>query len=593
MKKLIIFSLLATVGLNFSCSDSFFEIAPQGAANLASLSNKNGVNALLIGAYSLMDGVGAGNTGRQSTISNYVFGGITSGDAVKGTDIGDQPEQEYIEQFVWLSDNTYFLGKWQHSYDGVARANEAILLAQSADVKDMTDAEKAQVVAEAKFLRGHYHFEAKKMWNKVPYISETVYKRDDPNSTKIPNTADIWANIEKDFSDAAAVLPATQSQKGRATKWAAMTYLAKAYMFQKKYAAAKTLLEDVYKNSGKKLMPNFHDNYRNITNNNAESIFEVEFSINDGSTGNNGNAGDNLNWPYSANSPGRGCCGFYLPSQNLVNAFKTTTDGLPMIGDKEDGTADTYNAVDLPNDQGITNSAASAFTLDKSIPVDPRLDWTVGRRGVNFLDWGPMPGYSWIRNQNYSGPYIGKKWMYYVADEGSSTHSTNKRAVNNNYRLLKVSSVILWLAECEAELGNLAGAETYVNLIRSRAKTGSVQDASVNYVVNPYPAGTFAAKGKDYSLNAIYMENRLEFAMEGHRFFDLVRWGIAAPYINKYLKEESINGTDLTGRTYNKRGYLVGRTYTAGKNDYFPLPNDEILNSQLDGKPTLTQNPGY
>ncbi len=593
MKKIIIFSLLATVGLNFSCSDSFFEIAPQGAANLASLSNKNGVNALLIGAYSLMDGVGAGNTGRQSTISNYVFGGITSGDAVKGTDIGDQPEQEYIEQFVWLSDNTYFLGKWQHSYDGVARANEAMLLAQSPDVKDMTDAEKAQVVAEAKFLRGHYHFEAKKMWNKVPYISETVYKRDDPNSTKIPNTADIWANIEKDFSDAAAVLPATQSQKGRATKWAAMTYLAKAYMFQKKYAAAKTLLEDVYKNSGKKLMPNFHDNYRNITNNNAESIFEVEFSINDGSTGNNGNAGDNLNWPYSANSPGRGCCGFYLPSQNLVNAFKTTADGLPMIGDKEDGTADTYNAIDLPNDQGITNLAASAFTLDKSIPVDPRLDWTVGRRGVNFLDWGLMPGYSWIRNQNYSGPYIGKKWMYYLADEGSSTHSTNKRAVNNNYRLLKVSSVILWLAECEAELGNLAGAETYVNLIRSRAKTGSVQDASVNTVVNPYPVGTFAAKGKSFSLNAIRMENRLEFAMEGHRFFDLVRWGIAAPYINKYLKEESINGTDLSGRTYNKRGYLVGRTYTAGKNDYFPLPNDEILNSQLDGKPTLTQNPGY
>ena len=593
MKKLIIFSLLATVGLNFSCSDSFFEIAPQGAANLASLSNKNGVNALLIGAYSLMDGVGAGNTGRQSTISNYVFGGITSGDAVKGTDIGDQPEQEYIEQFVWLSDNTYFLGKWQHSYDGVARANEAILLAQSADVKDMTDAEKAQVVAEAKFLRGHYHFEAKKMWNKVPYISETVYKRDDPNSTKIPNTADIWANIEKDFSDAAAVLPATQSQKGRATKWAAMTYLAKAYMFQKKYAAAKTLLEDVYKNSGKKLMPNFHDNYRNITNNNAESIFEVEFSINDGSTGNNGNAGDNLNWPYSANSPGRGCCGFYLPSQNLVNAFKTTTDGLPMIGDKEDGTADTYNAIDLPNDQGITNLAASAFTLDKSIPVDPRLDWTVGRRGVNFLDWGPMPGYSWIRNQNYSGPYIGKKWMYYLADEGSSTHSTNKRAVNNNYRLLKVSSVILWLAECEAELGNLAAAESYVNMIRLRAKTGSVQDASVNYVVNPYPVGTFAAKGKSFSLNAIRMENRLEFAMEGHRFFDLVRWGIAAPYLNKYLAEESKNGTDMSGRTYNKRGYLVGRTYTAGKNDYFPLPNDEILNSQLDGKPTLTQNPGY
>ena len=591
MKKLIILSILATVGLNFSCSDSFFEIAPQGAANLASLSNKNGVNALLVGAYSLLDGVGSGNVGRTSTSSNYVFGGITSGDAVKGTDAGDQPEQTYIEQFNWLSDNSYFFGKWWGMYDGVARANEAMLLAQSADVKDMTDAEKAQVVAEAKFLRGHFHFEAKKMWNKVPYISETVYKREDPNSTKIPNTADIWPNIEKDFSDAAAVLPATQSQKGRATKWAAMTYLAKAYMFQKKFAAAKTLLEDVYKNSGKKLVPNFHDNFRTTGNNNAESIFEIQFSVNDGSTGNNGNAGDGLNWPYNASSPGRGCCGFYLPSQNLVNAFKTTADGLPMIGDKKDGTADTYNTVDLPNDQGLTSSAT--FNLNKSIPVDPRLDWTVGRRGVNFLDWGIMPGQIWIRDQGYSGPYIGKKWMYYLAEEGSTTHSTSRRSVNNNFRMLKFSSVVLWLAECEAELGNLAAAETYVNMIRSRAKTGSVQDASVNYVINPYPAGTFAAKGKDYSLNAIYMENRLEFAMEGHRFFDLVRWGIAAPYLNKYLAEESKSGTDMSGRTYNKRLYLVGRSFAAGKNDYFPLPNDEILNSQKDGKPTLTQNPGY
>ena len=591
MKKIIIFALLATVGLNFSCSDSFFNIDPQGAASLSSLSNKNGVNAILIGAYSLVDGVGAGNTGRQSTISNYVFGGITSGDGVKGTDAGDQPEQTYIETYNWLSDNTYFLGKWQHSYDGVSRANEAILLAQSPDVKDMNDAEKQQVIAEAKFLRGHFHFEAKKMWNKVPYISDAVYKRDDPNSTKIENTADIWPNIEKDFADAAAVLPATQAQKGRATKWAAMTYLAKAYIFQKKWAAAKVLLEDVYKNSGKKLVANYHENYRNITNNNVESIFEVEFSINDGSSGNNGNAGDNLNWPYSASAPGRGCCGFYLPSQNLVNSFKTTADGLPLIGSKADGTADTYNDIDLSNDQGLKTN--DVFNLDKTIPVDPRLDWTVGRRGVNFLDWGPMPGFPWIRDQTYSGPYTGKKWMYYLADEGSSTHSTSKRSTNNNYRLLKVSSVILWLAEIEAELGNLAGAETYVNLIRNRAKNGTVQDASVKYVVNPYPVGTFASNGKDYSLNAIRMENRLEFAMEGHRFFDLVRWGIAGPYLNKYAKEEGINGKDMSGRTYNKRGYMTGKTFTVGKNEYFPLPNDEILNSQKDGKPTLTQNPGY
>ena len=587
MKKLLI---IALIGISVSCSDSFFDIQPQGAASLVSLSNKNGVNSVLIGAYSLLDGVGAGNTGRQSTISNYVFGGITSGDAVKGTDIGDQPEQEYIEQYNWLSDNTYFLGKWQHSYDGVARSNEAIQLVGSPDVKDMTEAEKLQVVAEARFLRGHYHFEAKKMWNKVPYIDEKIYVAADPNSTKIPNDQDIWAKIEADFQFAGDNLPAVQPQKGRATKWSAKTYLAKALMFQKKYGAAKVLLEDVYKNSGKKLVTNYHENYRNITNNNAESIFEVEFSVNDGTNGNNGNAGDNLNWPYSANSPGRGCCGFYLPSHNLVNAFKTDKDGLPLIGSAPDGTADTYNQVDLSNDQGLKSD--QAFSLDKTVPVDPRLDWTVGRRGVNFLDWGPMPGFSWIRNQSYSGPFIGKKWMYYLADEGSSTHSTSKRNVNNNYRLLKMSSVILWLAECEIELGNLQAGEDYVNMVRTRAKNGSVQDASINYVVNPYPKGTFTTKGADFARNAYRMENRLEFAMEGHRFFDLVRWGIAEKYLNKYISEESKNGTDNTGRTYNKRGYLVGKTFTS-KNAYFPLPNDEILNSQKDGKPTLTQNPGY
>jgi len=590
MKKLIIFALVATVGINFSCSESFLEVQPQGAASLTSLSNKSGVNALLIGAYSLLDGVGAGNTGRQSTVSNYVFGGITSGDAVKGTDAGDQPEQSFIEQFTWFAENTYFLGKWQHTYDGVARANEAILLAKSPDVKDMTEAEKTQVIAEARFLRGHYHFEGKKMWNMIPYIDENTYKRDDPNSTKLANDKDIWPNIEADFKFAAENLPATQAQKGRATKWAAMAYLAKTYLFQRKFKEAKPLLLDILQNSGKKLV-DYHDNYRNTTNNNAESIFEVQFSVNDGSTGNNGNQGDNLNWPYSANSPGRGCCGFYQPSQNLVNAFKTTEDGLPMIGKNKAGLEDTYNEVDLPNDQGV--AANASFVLDVSQPVDPRLDWTVGRRGVNFLDWGKMPGFSWIRDQNYAGPYTGKKWMYYLADEGSSTHSTNRRSVNNNYRLIKLSHVILWLAEIEAEENNLAKAEEYVNMIRNRAKTSKVQDASVKTVINPYPTGTFAANGKDFALNAVYMENRLEFAMEGHRFFDLVRWGIAEDFLNKmYIPKEGAPGKDLTGRTYNKRSYMIGKSFTP-KNKYFPLPIDEILNSQKGGKATLKQNDGY
>src|SRR5690606_37281818 len=162
----------------------------------------------------------------------------------KGTDAGDQPEQSFIEQYNWLSDNTYFLGKWWHSYDGVARANEVIQIVGSPDIKDMTDAEKTQVIAEARFLRGHYHFEAKKMWNNVPYIDDKIYVASDPNSTKIPNTTDIWSKIEEDFDFAAKNLPPVQSQKGRASQWAAKAYLAKAYIFQKKWAQAKTLLDD-------------------------------------------------------------------------------------------------------------------------------------------------------------------------------------------------------------------------------------------------------------------------------------------------------------------------------------------------------------
>jgi hypothetical protein len=130
-------------------------------------------------------------------------------------------------------------------------------------------------------------------------------------------------------------------------------------------------------------------------------------------------------------------------------------------------------------------------------------------------------------------------------------------------------------------------------MIRNRAKSSKVQDPSIKYAINPYPNGTFAANGKDYALNAVYMENRLEFAMEGHRFFDLVRWGIAEDFLNKmYIPKESANGKDLTGRTYNKRSYMIGKSFTS-KNRYFPLPIDEILNSQKDGKPTLKQNDGY
>lgn len=574
MKKIIILSSLLVVGLATSCSESFLDVKPQGVASLDQLSNKIGVNSLLIGSYSLLDGIGSGTTDWHAAVSNWVYGGVPSGDSYKGTDANDQPEITGIERFEVQPGYVHMRGKWRHVYDAISRTNEVIQTVPLA--KDMTEAEKTQVIAEARFLRGHYHFEAKKMWNMVPYIDDKTYKATDPNSTKVPNDKDIWPNIEADFKFAADNLPVNQSQKGRATKYAAQAFLAKAYLFQRKYAEAKPLLEGIVA-SGKYRLVDFLDNFRAATNNNAESIFEVQFSVNDGTNGNNGNAGETLNWPYFSGAPGGGCCGFYQPSLNLVNAYKTDASGLPLL--------DTFNDADLKNDQGL--KASDAYTPDTQTPVDPRLDHTVGRRGIPFLDWGLMPGVTWVRDQNYGGPYTGKKWMYYKGEEGTNTHSTNKRRVANNYRMIRYSHVLLWLAECEAEVGSTEKARGLVNEIRKRAKTSvmvTMADGkpAANYVVNEYPADSPVFASKASAWKAIQHEERLEFAMEGHRFFDLVRWGVAADYVNKYIGAES-----------KKRAYLAGAAFVKGKHEYFPLPVDEINNSFLDGKATLKQNPGY
>ncbi len=567
MKKIIILTA-AIYLLSAACSKDFLEVTPLGVLSEANLTNKTGVNLILTGAYSLLDGVQT-NVGSPfpdwtGSADNWVYGSVAADDAYKGTNAGDQPEISLIETFTHTPDLIHFRGKWRAVYDGVARTNDVLQLVAKAG--DMTDAEKKEVIAQARFLRGHYHFEARKMWNKVPYIDDATYDPANANSTKLPNNSDIFPLIEADLKFAYDNLPNRWAgAPGRATKWAAGAMLAKTYLFQKKYAEAKPILEAIIANGGYKLMDKYHDNFRAATNNNAESIFEIQFSVNDGAAiSNNGNRGHTLNYPYGGGAITT-CCGFFQPTQNLVNAFKTDDTGLPLL--------DTWNEADVPFD----NSQTYAGNLD------PRLDWTVGRDGVPYLDWG-IHNPQYVRDRAYAGPYTPKKQSPYKSENGTLTWSNNPRQNANNYRIIRLSHVILWLAEVEAETGDPEKARILVNQIRKRAANpdGFVKmpdgTPAGKYVVNDYTTPWT----KESAIKAVRFEMRLEFAMEGHRFFDLVRWGIAAETINTYLAVEK-----------NKRTYLNTANFVKGKHEYYPIPNQEILNSQLDGQATLTQNPGY
>ncbi len=574
MKKITYFTSLLLIVLATSCSDDFLETRPKGALSLETLKNRAGINYLLTGAYSLLDGVGAGNTTYHSSADNFVYGSIASGDAYKGTIAGDQPEMSLIEQRQIQPDNSYFRGKWQAVYDGIARSNDVMLLVDQVD--ELTDVEKTQIKAQARFLRGHYHFEAKKMWNMVPYIDETIYNPSDLTSTRVPNDKDIWPNIEADLKFALDNLPETQTQKGRVTKWGAAAMLGKAYLFQRKWADAKAQFDAIVASGRFKLMDRYSDNFRVATNNNAESLFEVQNSVNDGAPGGeNGNQGATLNYPYGGGGV-TSCCGFYQPSQNLVNSFKTQ-NGLPLI--------ETYNQSDVKNDQGIESN--QPFTPDAG-EFDPRLDHTVGRRGIPFLDWGVHPGKAYIRDQAYGGPYSPRKHLMLRADVGTNTFSGNPRLNANNYRMIRYAHVLLMLAEAEVELGNLKRAQELVNMVRKRAANpdGFVKTAdgkpAANYVIKEYAEGDPAFATPAAARATVRFETRLELGMEGHRYFDLVRWGIADQEMNAYYAVEKA-----------KRTYFNGVSFIKGKHEYYPIPLQEIINSQIGGKATLKQNPNY
>jgi len=575
---------IMSLALALSCSKDFLDIKPKGALSISQISDKTGVETLLVAAYSMMDQAAQnvpsnGTNGFTSNgASNWVFGGITGGDAHKGTDQGDQPDINPIERYEASSVNDYFNKKWGVIYEGIARCNTVLATLASATGVSATDA--TRLTAEARALRGHYHFEAKKMWGNIPYIDETV-----EDAGKVPNDEDAWPKIEADLQFAASNLPATMSQVGRINSWIAKAMLGKAMMYQKKYSAAKPILEDVYNNGANPLGVKFglnakyHDNFFIPTKNSKESVLAAQSSVNDGGGPFNGNTGDVLNFPYLSGGSPAGCCGFYQPAFEFVNAFRTS-GGLPLLDGSYNSAANA-----MKTDYGVESDAA--FTPDAG-EIDPRLDWTVGRRGITYLDWGPHLGKSWTRLQSYGGPYSPIKNVYYKSQSGSLTDKSSwtEGWTANNVNIIRFADIILWLAECEVEVGTLSAARGRVNEVRNRiasdpttwVKNATGTANAANYVINPYPATGFPFDTQTNARIAVHFERRLELGMEGHRFFDLVRWGEAKTTLNAYLAYESTILTQLAGATFGD------------EDNVFPIPQRQI---DLMGADVLTQNTGH
>lgn len=571
----LLFVFLAIGLMPTACSDEFLEVAPTGSLANAQLATKDGVEGLLIGTYSALNGV-FGN--RFEAPNHWVTGSITGGEANKGTDPGDYSSINPVQRYETDPTQGDMNNLWRGRYEGISRANATLaLLAQATDI---SAADVQRISGEAKMLRGHFYFDLKKHFNNIPYFDESIAAVDIP---AITNSSDIWGNIEADLQFAFDNLPETSGQAGRVNKWAAGAYLAKAKLYQGKFSEAKTLFDNVIANgvttNGLKyqLLDRYSEIYNAENDNHAEAVMDVESANNTGST-QNANYFDDLNYPYNTGADGPGnCCGFFQPSLSMANKFRTDATGLPLL----DGSYnDAANAV--KHDYGI--ETADAFEPDTG-NLDPRIDHSIGRRGIPYLDWIAHPGKAWIRAQPYAGPYSPKKYIYYKSQENSFTDGSSwtRGYATMNYTIIRFADVLLMAAEAEIETGDLEKAREYVNMVRERAANESTwvknPDGSnaANYVISTYDAPWTDASA---ARTAVRMERTLELSGEGHRFFDLVRWGTAADELNTYLQYEAQTLVTKFG----------GASFTSGKNEYYPIPQTQI---DIQGADILSQNPGY
>ncbi|MGJ1267759.1 RagB/SusD family nutrient uptake outer membrane protein [Sphingobacterium spiritivorum] len=565
-KRNIITTILgASILLMSSCGKDFLEKAPQGKLTDEEVANKDGVEQVLLGAYGILNGNVNGTWGNYSSApSQWLFGEVASDNAHKGSTSTDQPNMNLIESYIANSANDNLSQMWQVYYEGVLRANNTLkLLKLDQDGAKTIGSDRAKTIeAEARMLRAHYYFFLWRVFKNIPYVSEATTTDE---AKTVPNNTDVLPKIIDDLKFAVDNLPLTKinGESGRMDQNIAKAYLGKVYLYQKKYGEALVLFKDVIGSKDITVMP-FQNNFDVTTEDGPETLLVSKHAINPDGSGDNANVGDMLSG-LNGNNP-VGCCGFFQPTIDLVNAYKVDGNGLPLLDN-------SYRTIPYVSD--LNNEAG--YTLNVALRFDPRLDYTVGRRGVQYLDYGVMPGAAWVRDQPYAGPFVGIKTMIPQSQFGKFA-AADRYLTALDVNIIRLADVILMAAECQVELNDLDAAVKLVNAIRIRASklppklTGDGVPAAV-YDVKPYPS----FPDQEYARKAVRFERRLELAMEGHRFYDLVRWGQAKQVIESYSAFEGGFLSAFKGLIFNSR------------NEYFPIPQDEIDKSNG----TLKQNEGY
>ncbi len=601
MKNFKIIIVLALFFAANGCSN-FLDVNPKQVLDDALLTKPSDMEGFVTAAYARITDIPTWD----SPFSPWWSGSLRSDDSYKGGggtwDGGDG--WGYMETFINLTPNGWPLDyPWYVSYQIIQRCNTAIQKMDAISEEDYPM--KSIRIGEVKFIRSFVLFRLKEFFKYVPYIDENVVGTSaefeaipnrDNNQT---NDQYLWEKILNDFKDAETRLPAVQAEKGRVNKNAATAMVARTLMFmayeqddrhqvtninKERLNEALVYLNKLTDQEGGAvdLCDDFGENFVPESDNNTkESIWEIQYSINDGSsTGGKINRSEGLNHPWQW--AGFQCCGFHHVSYTMGNAFKTGDDGLPLFDTYNDDCYGDY----IKNGDGTVNIAivesGNRGYFDK-YNFDPRFSHTAG-----------VPGQPWKYDPNLifesRGIRNGAEYGYLksvkelphpdcgcLLYDGWQFNSMNKR-------MIRYDEVLLWKAEVLIQLDRWSESLGLINKIRQRAANSTsrlkMADGTpvLKYKCETYQPGVNCVWDKSFAWKALQWENRLEMACEGRRFFDLQRWGNLESTMNEYFYVEK-----------NRFSWMDNARFTAGRDEFFPIPQAQMKWA----KGNYTQNPGY